>query len=308
MNKHTFTVETGDSGRAPFRYKKIAAGYTCDAILLRLGDCNVLWDCDFACTAPLLIGRLKEELAGEELNYLLLSHSHYDHCAGAPYIKEAFPEVQIVAASHAAEVFQKESAREKMLELDDALAERRGLSPAGRGLFSSIRADIAVNEGDSLLLGSHRAIVLEAFGHTRDSICFWFPKEKLLLGTETLGVYTDGSFGLAMLTGYESTVSSLKKVRDLPVETYMLPHGAGVVFGNAECRACFDQAMSDAEATKNQILTVFSKDNWSEESIEAAIQMIIETGNYYDPTMIRARELNASIMVKQIYLEFRDQS
>ena len=47
-------------------------------------------------------------------NYILLSHSHYDHAGGVPYVKESWPEARVVAGEHAAAVFAKASARQKM--------------------------------------------------------------------------------------------------------------------------------------------------------------------------------------------------
>ena len=300
-----FVIETKDTGRSTFRYKKIAEKYRCDAMLLRFGDCNILWDVDFACTAPFVIDALRSELRGETLDYILLSHSHYDHCAGAPYIQEVFPEVKVIAAVHAAEVFRKESTRARMLRLDDALAVRRGHAPAPRETFAKIHADIAVKDNDVLMLGSHPVRVIEVPGHTRDSVCYWFTEENVLLGTETLGVYRHGEFGLAMLVGYGLTVSSMQKVMALPIGAFMLPHGAGIIYGEEACRAYLAEAVRGAEKTKDSIVSVFEEGNWAEETIEKATRMIVETGDYYDPSMIKARELNGTIMVRQMYEEFQ---
>ena len=302
-----FEIGTQDTGRTSFRFTKIAAPYNCDAMLLQFDDCNILWDVDFACTAPFVIKALQDTLCGKPLDYILLSHSHYDHAAGTPYIQEAFPEVKIIAATHAAEVFLKESTRARMLRLDDALAVRRGHSPAPRDTFAKMHADIAVKDDDLLMLGSHPVRVIEVPGHTRDSVCYWFTEENVLLSTETLGVYRRGEFGLAMLVGCGRSSSSMEKVRALPVGALMLPHGAGIIYGESACKAYLTEAIRGAEKTRDSILSVFEAGNWSEETIDEATRMIVETGDYYDPSMIKARELNGAIMVRQLYGEFRPQ-
>ena len=298
-----FEVETKDTGRTPFRYKKIAAERQCDAMLLQFSDCSILWDTDFACTAPFVIEKLREELCDRPLDYILLSHSHYDHAAGTPYIQRAFPEVRVIAAIHAAEVFRQESTREKMLWLDNAVAVRRGLAPAPPEPFSSIHADITLQDNDLLMLGSHPVRAIEAPGHTRDSLCYWFTAENILLGTETLGVYRPEGIGLAMLVGYGLTLSSINKIRALPIGAMMFPHGEGIIYGQKACHNYLDEAALSAEKTKNTVLSVFEDGEWQEDTIEKAVRTIIGIGDYYDPSMEKARELNSMIMVRQLYEE-----
>ncbi len=299
-----FEIQTTDTGKTPFRFIKIAEEYLCDAMLLLFPDCTVLWDTDFACTAPFVIRKLKETLKNRPLDYILLSHSHYDHAAGAPYIQAAFPEARIIAAVHAAEVFRKESTRAKMLSLDNALAVRRGLAAAPEDVFSSIHADLAVKDNDLLMLGDHPVRIVETPGHTRDSLCFLFTEENILLGTETLGVYRPEGFGLAMLVGYGPTVSSINKIRTLPLRAIMPPHGAGIVFGETSCRSYLDAVLVSAEKTRDSIISVLEKGKWTEEAARKAVEMIVQTGDYYDPSMIKARELNGFLMVQQLYREF----
>ena len=56
------------------------------------GDCffikgkgsNILVDSGFAFCAEEMINKIKSELKGEKLDYILLTHSHYDHAMGVP--------------------------------------------------------------------------------------------------------------------------------------------------------------------------------------------------------------------------------
>ncbi|MBQ6391927.1 MAG: MBL fold metallo-hydrolase [Eubacterium sp.] len=49
-----------------------------------------------------LVEEVRKELGDRPLDYILLSHSHYDHVCGLPAIRHAWPEVKVCAHPHAA--------------------------------------------------------------------------------------------------------------------------------------------------------------------------------------------------------------
>ncbi len=296
-----FGVETRDSGRAAFRWKNLGGGFG-DAFLLRIPGCNVLFDVGFAWYGRQLAADTYAELNGEPLHRVLLSHSHYDHAAGVPYVKERFPGTVVTAAVHAAEVFQRESARRGIRELDDHVARAYG-HPIADGVFESIRADESVSDGDELLLGTRRAQVLEFPGHTRDSLGFYFPEEKLLLSCETLGVpKAGGHVALAMLIGYAETVASIQRALTLDIESMLLPH-SGMLFGKENCRALLEGALRSAERLKDATLRMAGEGLGSEEAAVRLTRLI--WGNAPEKTGgDKALLLNSRISYRTICREF----
>ncbi len=246
-----FHVELEDTGRAPFRWEHLAREAT-DAFLLRLPGCNVLFDATFAWYGRRLAQEVSDALRGEPLHYILLSHSHYDHAGGVPYVKERYPEAKVAAAEHAAAVFGRASTRRAMRELDDYVARARGV-PLCDEVFESLRADVALADGDELALGGCRARVIAFPGHTRDCLGSYFPEEKLLLSCETLGVPKGGDhIALAMLIGHAETISSMQKALSLEIETMLLPH-SGMLFGQENCRAFLEKAIWWADTVRDAI-------------------------------------------------------
>lgn len=75
---------------------------------------------------------------------------------------------------------------------------------------------VEVGDGDSLLMGSAAALVLEVPGHTSGHIAFWFPEEAALFCGDTL-------FSLGCGRLFEGSPAqmwtSLSRLRDLPPET-----------------------------------------------------------------------------------------
>ena len=51
------------------------------------GDKNILYEAGMAYSADRMIENIKRELNGESLDAVLLSHSHYDHVAGLPFVR-----------------------------------------------------------------------------------------------------------------------------------------------------------------------------------------------------------------------------
>ena len=67
--------------------------------------------------------------------------------------------------------------------------------------------------------------VIELPGHTKCSIGFYLIENKLLLSTETLGIYAGGGVILpSFLVGYKMTLDSIEKVEKMDIENILVPH------------------------------------------------------------------------------------
>ena len=298
-----YSVESCESEYLPFRCVKIAKDARCDALHLRLDGVNVICDTDCPCTGEVLAAKLKEELHGEPLSYILLSHSHYDHAGGAPFLQEVFPEAEVIAAEHAAEVFLRESARERMLRLDDSVASLRGIPKADRSIFHRLHADRIVQDGEILDLGGHQVQVIYTPGHTRDSVCYFFMDDRFLLSTETLGLHRTDHIYIPMLLGSAMTLASLEKIKTFPVRSMMLPHAAGVIFGEQDCRTFFDEAIRSTQETRTLLFSAMDEGKRGEELKDVLLGAFGSKG-YYDSSMVKAKELNTSLIVKAIGKEW----
>ena len=68
------------------------------------GTTSILYDSGFAFTGYKLAENIKKALGERELDYIFLTHSHYDHAAGSAYVKKVFPGVKVVAGEYAAKI------------------------------------------------------------------------------------------------------------------------------------------------------------------------------------------------------------
>ena len=53
-----------------------------EAFLLITEEKSAIYDAGFSFTAKAMVKRIKAELGNRSLDYILLSHSHYDHISG----------------------------------------------------------------------------------------------------------------------------------------------------------------------------------------------------------------------------------
>ena len=86
---------------------------------------------------------------------LMLTHSHFDHCGAAAYLKERFAGMQVAASREARAVFARPNAIRLMGELSDAAARMAielGLPQSDCSAFAPFDVDRVVQDGESIAL------------------------------------------------------------------------------------------------------------------------------------------------------------
>ena len=221
----------------PDEIKRVTAGPGGEVILIMGQEKTAVVDCGMAFCGDRLVTNIRQVLGDRELNYILLTHSHYDHMGALPYLKKAWPSALSTGAQHAQNVLKKQSARNVIRELSMTAWEMYRKSPllTEYGLDSEdIRvcyddADITVDhvarEGDLINLGGLTLQVLETPGHTDCSLSFYLTEKRTLFSSETMGCPTpQGEIMMAMLKGYRNTIRSIEKGRQLKPDCIIAPH------------------------------------------------------------------------------------
>ncbi len=224
------------------------------AFLIDDGHTAILYDSGFAFTGYAVADKLKAYLGERPLDYIFLTHSHYDHALGSVYARRYWPDVQVVAGEYAAKIFSKPSARAVMRELDGKLAAKCGVTHY-EDFIDELRVDIPVADGDIVRAGEMAFAVVALPGHTRCSVGYYCPEQRLLLGCETLGVY-DGAGGVvpSYLVGYQMTLESIRRARALEIDRVLVPHYG--LLDKAESAAYLQTAMTSAEETARELLAL----------------------------------------------------
>ena len=142
---------------------------------------------------------------GLEPEAILLTHAHFDHISGIPGLVEKFPGLPVY-------VHEKDA---------PMIGHPLNQLPPEYTSFAKPRNLVSLDKLENL----EGLEILETPGHTPGGVCYYFPKDKLLLSGDTLFA---GSVGRTDLPGGDmaTLMDSLKKLTVLPDDTLVIPgHG-----------------------------------------------------------------------------------
>lgn len=270
------------------------------AFLLDDGTTSILYDTGFAFTGDAVADRVQAVLGDRPLDYLFLTHSHYDHVLGAPYVCARYPDVTVIAGEHAAEIFAKPTARARMRDLDRKFAAQCDAKPYVDRV-DELRVDKTVREGDVIRAGAMEFTVIELPGHTKCSIAFYLASEKLLLGSETLGVFDGGEIVFPLfLVGYQMALDSIAKVESMEIETLLLPHYG--LLNREETAFYLANSRKSATETAEEILEVLKNGGTHDDAV-AYFKQKFYRGNVPTIYPIDAMMVNTNHLVSAVERE-----
>lgn len=149
-------------------------------------------------------------IKGADLEYILLTHGHFDHIGAANEVREHYG-IKIYASCD----------EEKLLD-----SPARNLSNA-YGMSLRVTADVLHNDGDILELAGLKIKAIHTPGHTAGGTCYYIESDKTLMSGDTLFA---GSVGR---TDYP-TASSAAMMESLHDKLCKLPNDTDVYPGHGE--------------------------------------------------------------------------
>ena len=267
------------------------------AFLIDDGETAVLYDTGFGFTGYSVAEKIRRILGERPLDYILLTHSHYDHALGSAYIRKVYPNVQVVAGAYAHKIFSKPTARAVMGDLDRKAAASLCVTDY-EDLTGELRADVAVADGDVIECGRMKFTAVELPGHTKCSVGYYLAENRLLLGAETLGVYFGEGFYLpSFLVGYGMTMASIEKAMMLDIDQLLIPH-FGPVSGE-EARNYLAGGQRSARESADLILAQLAQGKTDEE-ILAYLTEVLYTDRVRPSYPEAAFRMNTEIMIRLI--------
>jgi glyoxylase-like metal-dependent hydrolase (beta-lactamase superfamily II) len=177
--------------------------------LIKGNNKNVLIDTGMTADFPRLKACLRElSLKPRDVHFIILTHEHFDHIGATTY----FFDTAVVAAHRLAA---------NKIELQDEFVTMMKYCNVSCRPF---HADLWLEEGSLIDLGSYKLHTLHTPGHTSGCICVYEIKERLLFTGDTV-------FGGGTLSGITSSgnisdyMSSLQRLSALRVEELYPGHG-----------------------------------------------------------------------------------
>ncbi|MCD6172096.1 MAG: MBL fold metallo-hydrolase [Thermoplasmata archaeon] len=205
--------------------KFLGFGYESNVYLII--DKNIaLIDAGTGFETPFLIKKLREN-GIKKIDYIILTHEHFDHCGGASEIKK-FMGGKIAMHVDAADVLEK------------------GLSIYA-SFFNAIQrkasVEIKLVDGDEIKIGETNLKIIHTPGHSPGSICIYEAESKSIFSGDT--VFANGGIGRTDFYNgnHEDLINSIKKLASIKINAIYPGHG-DYITKNAE--AHIKMALSNA--------------------------------------------------------------
>ena len=164
----------------------------------------VMFDAPDHTAGPLLD---EAEKRGWNLAGLWLTHGHFDHFADHAVVRERFPKARIL-------LHPLEEPKTRDPEMQTRMFQLPLVIPP-------LKVDERVSDQQQLKIGAIEVVVLHTPGHAPGHLCYYLPKEGVLIGGDLI---IGGSIGRTDLpdSDHEQMEASLRKVMQLPAATRLL--------------------------------------------------------------------------------------
>ena len=196
---------------------------------LILGDCSAIVDAGIAATADTLIEEI-EAVLGEDgtLEFILLSHAHFDHVGGIVRLRERWPELEIFSSPATAQLLGDETLVSKLYEKNKAasLAANSAFEYSLEQFSESLNVDRIMGDGDVLDLGDGVEIKMIACpGHTADFVSYYVRPDCALIAGEAVGQYSGrDQIHLAFCDSYKEYLESMDRLSTLEIKLLGFAH------------------------------------------------------------------------------------
>ncbi|MCJ7655249.1 MAG: MBL fold metallo-hydrolase [Dehalococcoidia bacterium] len=227
----------------------------------------------------------KMDFEPKKLKYLVVSHSHFDHCGAVPYLKRKLPHIQILASAYSERIFAKEKAVNSIAAADKYVIDKLGLQSEYERLnlkFDGIHVDRIIKESDVINLGEGIEVnFLEVPGHTRCSIATYVPKLKALFPADAVPPPTDDTEALFFpgpQYNFGMYKQSMTRLASLKVEIFASEH-YGVVTGD-RARQVLQEGLRQTERFENRIIELYRQTGNFDETVQKAAAEILQKGEF----------------------------
>lgn len=256
-----------------------------------------LIDCGMAYCAAKMIGNIRDSLGARPIDYIMLSHSHYDHVGAVPYLKAAWPDSQVLAAEQARHVLSSPRALKTIRDLGMQAARVYRSEPIGAYEDRSMQVDRVIGDGDQMDLGGTTVSVLATPGHTRCSLTFTVNATTLFASESTGYMSKSGKIYPSFITSYADAVDSIRRCRDFRPKHIFSPHYGQIAAQDVP--DYWDRCLRAAQDTADFVRRL-SEQGYDEEQILAEYEKKFRDAESRLEQPLYAFRMNTQFMIRNL--------
>ena len=274
---------------------RVTSGHGGESLLIVGSEKTALYDCGMSYCGDKTVENIAETLAAlkeegkvseERLDYILLSHSHYDHLGALPDILDRYPDAIVCGSEKCKKVLGSENAKKLMEQLGTDARELYTPNSTKPIRTDHLRVDAVLQDGDTISLGAETITAYVTKGHTDCSLSFYLEPVGLLFTSESTGILEGKDYvHTPSLKSFPDSIESSIKCEALHAKYICLPHfGMIPPYFNEkyfaefrkECHSKMDfvRTMMKEGRSYDEILAAYIKKYWTpakemEQPIEA---------------------------------------
>lgn len=216
----------------PVKIERVTSGRGCEALLIFGSEKTALVDCGMAYCGEKTVANIKKALEGQKnskgenytLDYILATHTHYDHIGALPFILDEFSDAKVCGSEKSQYIFTRPGALKVIKSLGEAARDQYDPGSTLDIPVEGLRVDIPMKDGDEISLGEEKVVALNTKGHTDCSMTYILEPVSLMFASESTGVLERDIVNTPILKSYDDCMASLEKCRNYGAEYVVAAH------------------------------------------------------------------------------------
>ncbi|MBT8352070.1 MAG: MBL fold metallo-hydrolase [Deltaproteobacteria bacterium] len=198
-------------------------GHPAIPVYLMDGVSPIIFDAGFTFLGELYVADIKKIIGNRQVEYLFLTHSHFDHCGSVSILKQHFPLMKVVTSKTAKNILGRPNAIQLIKALNQAsetIVADIGMELTSFDKFTPFEIDETVKDNDILKVSAGLNIrILETPGHTADCLSYYIQEQKILISSEAAGQSDRTGYIVSdCLYDYDQYFNSLKRLSLLDIK------------------------------------------------------------------------------------------
>lgn len=232
---------------------------------LFVGEKSLLYSGGVTAFGPMVHAQLKKILGDERaLDYLVVSHAHFDGVGMVPHLRRMYPGLQVLASRETAlslaEPAQLRWVRQQNEELITRYGKQHRFPHVDLAYTSGISVDRVIAGGELLEIGERSSLrVIETPGHCQGEIALFHTSTKTLLVGDILGWHSAPQKTLVHFShAFRPLLDSVASLSELMPRRVAMSHFG--VLSEADAVRIFQLTLDSAQAQYERIRQLLLRD------------------------------------------------